>query len=448
MANSTTDIANALRSMATRLEQTFANSAWNTAMPMTQQFGWNAPAFSASMLLESIRLTAVRIEELTSEQVKRPEVVNFLKSIPISVDQVQFANISSDWDAVLGSVAALISLINVNLPDSPVIEPKVNWENVRDEGLVPRDLMQRLRRIESTLTKLEPRSLSLDSKISAIELAHETADKLDLVMADLEEGQVGLKLIQERSGQFASDIEALGVGAELQSQKIPPVLAQADALIKRAEQALRGSTGVGLAAAFEERKKGLSLAGAIWVLGLVAALVVALVVGAERVNTLKDVLVSDRSAAVVVVNGLLAVLGVGGPVWFAWLSTKQIGSSFRLAKDYAFKASVAKAYEGYRAEAADINPELQARLFSSALSRLEESPIRLLDTTSHSTPLQELLANPAIYNQLEKVPNVIEKIIGLIPTKGNSSNIIPAGLAGLAAGMAEASQQTEKSNPA
>jgi len=444
MANSTTDIANALRAMGKRLEQTFANSAWNTAMPMSQQFGWNAPAFSASMILTSIDSTATRIEQLTAGQLKRPEIIAFLKSIPVSADQVQFANVSSDWDAVLGSVAGLISLINVNLPDPPVIEPKVNWEDIKDDGLVPRDLMQRLRRVEAVLTKLEPRSLSLDNKIAAIELAHETADKLDIVMADLEEGQVGLKLIQEQSGKLAGDIEGFSSEAELQSQRIPPVLAQADSLIKRAEQALRGSTGVGLAAAFEERKKSLSLAGGIWVLGLVVALFVALAVGAERVHTLKDVLVSDRSAAVVIVNGLLAVIGVGGPVWFAWLSTKQIGSSFRLAEDYAFKASVAKAYEGYRAEAADINPELQARLFSSALSRLEEAPIRLLDPNNHSTPLQEFLANPAIFKQLEKVPDIIEKIVGLLPVKGSSSAMIPAGLAGLAAGIAGTAKPTEK----
>ncbi len=417
-------------------------------MPLNQQFGWNAPAFSASMILTAIASTARRIEQLTAEQLKQPEIVAFLKSIPVSADQVQFANISSDWDAVLGSVAGLISLINANLPEPPIVEPKVNWENIKDEGLVPRDLMQRLRRIEAALTKLEPRSLALDGKIAAIELAHETADKLDLVMADLEEGQAGLKLIQERSGKLAGDIEGFSSEAELQSQKIPPVLVQADSLIKRAEQALRGSTGVGLAAAFEERKKSLSFAGGIWVVGLIAALLVALAVGAERVNTLKDVLVSDRSAAVVIVNGLLAVLGVGGPVWFAWLSTKQIGSSFRLAEDYAFKASVAKAYEGYRAEAADINPELQARLFSSALTRLEESPIRLLDTNSHSTPLQEFLANPAIYKQLEKVPNIVEKIVDLLPGKGSSSTIIPAGLAGLAAGITGTPKPAEKTDPA
>lgn len=164
--------------------------------------------------------------------------------------------------------------------------------------------------------------------------------------------------------------------------------------------------------------------------GLAGALCVALLIGAERVASLKDVLVSDRSPTVVIVNALLAVLGVGGPVWFAWLSTKQIGTSFRLAEDYAFKASVAKAYEGYRAEAAQINPELQARLFASALTRLEESPIRLLDTQSHSSPLQEFLNNPAIVKQLEKVPNVIEKLVGLLPTKGAAGAVaVPAAVA-------------------
>lgn len=63
-------------------------------------------------------------------------------------------------------------------------------------------------------------------------------------------------------------------------------------------------------------------------------------------------------------------------MWFAWLATKQIGQRFHLAEDYAFKASVAKAYEGYRKEAARIDPEFEARLFGSALTRLDEAPLR------------------------------------------------------------------------
>lgn len=438
MATTTTEIADTVRAMGTRLNQLFTNSSWSTSMAMSQQFGWNAPAFSASMLIRNINVTADRIQALTLEQLNTDGIQKFLNELPATVNAIQFVNAQSDWDAVIGSVASLVAMIDSQLPHSIMPKPKVDWEDVKNEHLVPRDLMARLRRVEAALNKLEPRSASIDEKITAIEQARETADHLPVVMADLEEGQEALRLIKDASSTLSDNIKALSEKAEIQSKTIPDILLNADELIKRAEQALRGSTGVGLAAAFEQRRKGLSVAGTIWVFGLAAALGVALMIGAERVTSLKDVLVSDRSPTVIIVNALLAVLGVGGPVWFAWLSTKQISTSFRLAEDYAFKASVAKAYEGYRAEAAEINPELQARLFASALTRLEESPIRLLDTHSHSSPLQEFLNNPAIVKQLEKVPNVIEKLVSLMPMKGAAAAVaVPAAVAAAVATVSE-----------
>lgn len=70
---------------------------------------------------------------------------------------------------------------------------------------------------------------------------------------------------------------------------------------------------------------------------------------------------------------------------------KQIGQRFRLAEDYAFKATVAKAYEGYRKEAARHNdPELEKKLFTLALTRLEEPPLRLIEKATPGTPLQDI----------------------------------------------------------
>lgn len=90
----------------------------------------------------------------------------------------------------------------------------------------------------------------------------------------------------------------------------------------------------------------------------------------------------------------LSVLSFGTSIWFAWLTNKQIGQRFKLSEDYAFKASVAKAYEGYRKEAASIDKEMEARLFASALTRLDELPLRFMDKETHGSPWQELLNNP------------------------------------------------------
>ena len=114
----------------------------------------------------------------------------------------------------------------------------------------------------------------------------------------------------------------------------------------------------------------------------------------------------NESWGTILMHAILSVLSVGAPLWLAWLSTKQVGQRFRLSEDYAFKASVAKAYEGYRKEANRIDKDLEKRLFSSALSRLEESPLRLIVDDHHGSPLHEALNSKALDN-LTSLPHTV-----------------------------------------
>jgi len=108
------------------------------------------------------------------------------------------------------------------------------------------------------------------------------------------------------------------------------------------------------------------------------------------------------------------LLSVGAPLWFAWLATKQIGQRFRLAEDYAFKASIAKAYEGYRKEAARIDPAFEQRLFDSALTRLDEAPLRLVESGTHGSPWHELANSEAVRRAFSAAPELQDKISGLL----------------------------------
>lgn len=127
----------------------------------------------------------------------------------------------------------------------------------------------------------------------------------------------------------------------------------------------------------------------------------------------------------------LSLLSVGAPLWFAWLATKQIGQRFKLAEDYGFKASVAKAYEGYRKEAARIDEAFEARLFASALTRLEEAPLRLVGNTEHGSPWHELISSDAFQEALKFIPGFRDKFIevakaGLSKVSGDSTKLAPA----------------------
>jgi hypothetical protein len=129
--------------------------------------------------------------------------------------------------------------------------------------------------------------------------------------------------------------------------------------------------------------------------------------GSKHLESLANALNSQQpNRGDVWTQALLAFVGVAGPIWLAWLSTKQIGQRFRLAEDYAFKASVAKAYEGYRKEAARLDVKLEARLFSSALTRLEEAPLRLVEGKTPGSPWHELFESEAFREALKVIPGL------------------------------------------
>jgi len=125
----------------------------------------------------------------------------------------------------------------------------------------------------------------------------------------------------------------------------------------------------------------------------------------------------QTSLEVILVNLFLSILSIGAPVWFAWIATKQIGDRFKLSEDYAFKASISRAYEGYRREAARLDPDLEVSLLASALGRLDELPLRLVEAKTHGSPLHELLTSEPIKTALKTVPG----FVGTVTSAANNA---------------------------
>ena len=88
-------------------------------------------------------------------------------------------------------------------------------------------------------------------------------------------------------------------------------------------------------------------------MGLLTSLITGGIIGYYRFEALAKSLENTNPQGVVVwMNIVLSLISLAVPIWLAWLATKQINQRFRLSEDYAFKAPVAKAYEGYRRDAA------------------------------------------------------------------------------------------------
>jgi hypothetical protein len=326
------------------------------------------------------------------------------------------------WSNAAGAVPAYqitISGLKDALSEAFATDPALTAEDAADSAKKLKEIQSTLRSLEARLKTLDPRSSSLDEKILVIERAHDAANQLPTDLATLAESRADIQNLLIDSKKDRVEIDRLNATIAKIHLTIVKSGDEAEAILGRCDEAYRASTSEGLASAFSARSKQLNTSMWIWVCGLLAALLLGASYGSSQLQELIKVIKSPGQQlqdSEIYIKVLLALLSVAAPVWFAWISTKQIGQRFRLAEDYGYKASISKAYEGYRREAALLEPEFQARLFSSALNRLDELPLRLVENESHGSPWHELASSSVVREALSSVPEFAEKVRTLAET--------------------------------
>lgn len=270
-----------------------------------------------------------------------------------------------------------------------------------------------IRAMETRIRDLTPRTSSLEGMVGRIEEAHEAADQLPTDLETLRESQKKMTDLLSEAERDRSHILSSRDSVETLDKDMKKRADEAVAILALCESAYSSATSQGLAAAFNERSKKLDNSMWVWVAGLVSALALGGFFGTGQLQTLSKLMtVPDASPALITLNLMLSILSVGAPIWFAWLATKQIGQRFRLSEDYAFKASISRAYEGYRREAARIDPDLEAQLLQSALCRLDEQPLRLVESASYGSPWHELLSSDVVKDAARTIPGFVDKVTG------------------------------------
>ncbi|MEI7369955.1 hypothetical protein WCT94_20280 [Pectobacterium sp. 1950-15] len=283
--------------------------------------------------------------------------------------------------------------------------------------------VRQLRALEARLKEVEPKTASISSMVERIEHAFNTAEQLPADMELLNEAREKIREIIEKSNSNAERVASVKEDSGIILSELKAMEESAKEILQKCETAYAASTSVGLAAAFSERSNALNKSMWFWIIGLIAALITAAIFGSYNVRSL--LVASGQvqpSASVITTRLFLSALSICGPVWFAWLATKQIGQRFRLSEDYAFKASISRAYEGFRNEASRIDKNLESKLLASALSRLDELPLRLVETETHGSPYHELLTSDAIKKALKVVPGFSDRIKSIAEQSINAAN--------------------------
>lgn len=333
----------------------------------------------------------------------------------------------------------LISMLYINAE----VNELFSFEVMKDKDLLPKKIINKLDFYSANLQSIEDRTGNIESKINTINEAYDAAEVLPTTLKSLRDTNSEILTLKETSSRSAKivgdsletvkadcktlsdlkkDLEQLGKDVEKNAADyLSELKIEAQNYIDKCEEAFRTTTSKGLAGAFQEKAEKLNISIRWWVGGLIASLGAGAAVGYTRLHALEAYLSNpDSSGVKLAIQLILSFLSVGAPLWFAWLSTKQIGQRFRLAEDYEFKASVSKAYEGYRREAVQLDSDFSQRLFGNALTRLEEPPLRFVEEKTHSSPIMEVLSSDNFRKVIEdggdRMDAILEKA-GLIRKK-------------------------------
>lgn len=382
-------ISGALDALAAQLHSSIGRDE-----PLNEIWGWNMPAITRDEFAAIIRAPIHLIQGLEDKQFEDADFFA-LSQYPTRLaffqgqvlPNVAGGNAFHVYLTATSMIDALKILIGRYAPADP------DWAKVEDNKLIPTAQLRRLRQLQASIDKVTNDSGDLAAKIEEINAARATAEALPADLQALSEARkayaAAMKNIDDNKGKVS---EAL-TKANADQQQIDIFKKQAEKLVASTEAAQAAATTQGLGAAFDGKAKNLGMWTGILGVILALTLIVAACVSAERIDAIHKLMQKpDVSLQMLWVHVLLTAISVAGPVWLAWILTKQIGQRFRLAEDYAFKASVAKAYEGYRREAVRVDPEFEKRLFSSILDRLDEAPLRHVETDNHGSPWAELFA--------------------------------------------------------
>ena len=414
-----------------------------TDQPFTDYWAWQVPSMTRRDLSAMVQSIADDLRLANPESY--PETLKpWITQLPARIAFLQATTLPT---AYAGNVAGFPAFLDSLRHIREKIMPAVGWMPIPSKGSMPAILARRVAAAKGRVEELESAIPNLSGKVNAINAAHLVAENLEVDLQALTEAREAVEhtaietaqnsaKVQESANESAITLASVrqrvdsvmgdvvfkmetGLGDMLEKasaalKKVEQQQETAEKLIAQCEAAYHITTTKGLAGAFDQRAASLAWSMRGWVVGLAIALAAGSFFGAARLSTLATKLTETTpNWPAIAAQIVLSVLSIGAPLWFSWLATKQIGQRFRLSEDYAFKASVAKAYEGYRKEAAVLDPEFQATLFRSALTRLDEAPLRLVEAEQHGSPWAEMFNSDIVKSAVKLAPDLPARMMAL-----------------------------------
>jgi hypothetical protein len=171
------------------------------------------------------------------------------------------------------------------------------------------------------------------------------------------------------------------------------------------ESTLAAANRVGLAKAFENRRKDLNMPLYIW--GGIFLAAIAGLCGLGGFVIFPNLIGKDGAN---LYQHLLIELPMTIPlIWLGYFSGSRYSYIEKVREDYAFKEATALSFEGFKTETSNVDKELLSKLLSISIENFGQNPIRLYDKKNSVSPASEALNS-------EIVKSVTDKVLDKIPT--------------------------------
>jgi len=176
---------------------------------------------------------------------------------------------------------------------------------------------------------------------------------------------------------------------------------------KEIKATLEGASKKGLAGSFYTRKRELRRNQILWGIGTVGSIILLMFISYQLI---KPIIENPELFNLYTYLARLPIFGA--LIWLGWFCTKQFGFTSRIMEEYSFKYAIAMAFEGYKKEALEVNPDLLENLLKLTLNSVATSPTSYFETkNNHGTPANEITEE--IMKKLEPmITELIKKGIG------------------------------------
>ena len=350
-----------------------------------------------------VRHSIKQIESLSDEKnelckfYKEKKIIPKLKKILKSIEEDNGIDISKNYNDFIEVFFMIESLYFTCIPQMPLIESfekKVNdklldFENSfskKDKDFSDKliSLQTLLGNSQSSVAQIEGiknNAISLEGKISSIQSEYEASknkyiedkDKYNNLVSNIDNSRIELE-------NSITDLEKLKKDKESELQTI---IEELDGEKEKIKDILGDANRASMAQSFLARKTELDTPikdSALWRnIGLVAMSIIIFIILLLELNQNSFDYFRFFSRLPVVMPLL----------WLVWSNSQRNNHLVRVQEEYAYKAAVAIAFEGYQRKVDEINDvDLKKLLLELSVTNMGNNPVNLFDKNTKNSPFE------------------------------------------------------------